>query len=165
MTAFAPDFVRHIGSREKGLAGYYERRLFDDTVALAGQAKYAIGDGVDRFILGALLKVYVAPIKTLFFGEVDSVQLIFDSAAVGTREQIVGLLGVTVLPVRGLMLTALGERNQLDVEVRGSAWNAATAPINWFPYPHCEMQVVGRLESPAGGDVAKTFLAQIHYFL
>src|SRR5450432_1341206 len=50
LTAFAPDFVRHIGSEEKGLAGYFERRLFDDTVALAGQTRYAVGDGVQRFI-------------------------------------------------------------------------------------------------------------------
>jgi hypothetical protein len=165
LTAFAPDFVRHIGSREKGFVGYFERRLFDDTVALAGQTRYAIGDGVEKFILGVLAKVYVAPIKTLFFGEVDSVQLMFDSPLVGTREQLVAAYGLTVFPVRGVMLTALGERNQLDLAVRDSAWSAANAFFNWFPYPHCEMQLVGRLEFPAGGDTAKTFLAQLHYFL
>jgi hypothetical protein len=165
LTLFAPDFIRHIGSDEKGVAAYYEHRLLDDTVALAGQTRFAASDGLTRFILGAVAKVYVAPAKLLLFGEVDSVQLMFDSPIVGTREQVVSLLGVTALPVRGLMLTLLGERNQLDLEVRNSAWTAGTALINWFPYPHCEMQVMGRLELPAGGDVAKTFLAQVHYWL
>jgi hypothetical protein len=165
LTLFAPDFIRHIGSDEKGVTTYYEHRLLDDTIALGGQMRFAASDGLTRFILGAVAKAWVAPVKTLFFGEVDSVQLMFDSPIVGTREQIVAALGATVMPIRGIMFTALGERNQLDLEVRDSAWTAGSLLLNWFPYPHCEVQVMGRFELPGGGDVAKTFLAQIHYWL
>ena len=45
-----------------------------------------------------------------------------------------------------------------------AAWTAGDLMINWFPYPHFELQAMGRLQSPAGGDVAKTFFAQLHYF-
>ena len=165
VTAFAPDFVRHIGSEEKGFVAYYERRLLNDTVALAGQTRYADGDGVKRFILGGLGKAYIAPLRTMLMAEVDTVQLIFDSDQVGTRSQLVAAYGFTVLPVRGVMFTVLGERNQVDLEVRDSAWNAGSLLLNWFPYPHCEVQVMGRVDVPSGGDAAKTFFAQIHYFL
>ena len=46
VTAFAPDFVRHIGSDEKGFAAYLETRFHDDTIALAGQMRLAISPGV-----------------------------------------------------------------------------------------------------------------------
>jgi hypothetical protein len=33
-----------------------------------------------------------------------------------------------------------------------------------LPYPHVEAQVMGRLQFPAGGEIAKTLFAQLHYF-
>ena len=69
-----------------------------------------------------------------------------------------------MLPVRGVIVTLLAERNQTDVNVRNAAWTAATALVNWFPYPHVELQVMGRLQFPSGTDVAKTLFAQAHYF-
>ena len=77
---------------------------------------------------------------------------------------MIGLAGFTVLPIPGVMLTLLGERNQIDVAFN-DAWTAADALINWFPYAHVEAQVVGRLQFPTGGEVAKTLFIQLHYFL
>ena len=164
VTAFAPDFVRHLGSDEKGFAAYYERRLMNETAAVAAQARLADAPGVTRLIWGGVGKLNVDFLRTLFFAEVDAINMWFDDPAVGARMQMVGVGGFTVFPKRGVMVTLLGERNQLDVNVRGAAWTAGTALINWFPYPHFEMQLMGRLQYPSGGDAAKTFFAQAHYF-
>ncbi|HXU03823.1 MAG TPA: hypothetical protein VN903_22815, partial [Polyangia bacterium] len=164
LTAFAPDFIRHLGSDEKGFAAYYERRLMGETIAVAGQARLADAPGVTRMIWGGVGKVYIDLLRTLLLAEVDAVNMWFDDAAVGTRMQIVGVGGFAVLPKRGVIVTLLGERNQVDVNVRGAAWTAATGLINWFPYPHFELQVMGRLQYPSGGEAAKTLFAQAHYF-
>ena len=164
VTAFAPDFVRRIGSDEKGFAGMYERRLLDDRLALAGQARIADGPGATRFMWGGVGKLNVERLRTLFLAEVDVVHIRFDDPVVGWTMQVVGAAGVAVLPARGVVATLLAERNQIDVNVRGAAWTAATALVNWFPYPHFELQVMGRLQFPAGLPAAKTLFAQAHYF-
>jgi len=165
VTAFAPDFVRHIGSNEKGFAAYYEHRLADDKVALAAQTRVAAAPGVTRFMFGGLAKAYVPAARTLFMAEVDTVQLSFDDPMVDPRQQVVGAAGLSVFPLRGLMITALGELNQIDVQVRNDAWTAATALINWFPMAHLELQVMGRLQWPGDAQPAKTLFAQLHYYL
>ncbi len=164
LTAFAPDFVRHIGSEEKGFAGLYERRLLDDKLALGGQARIADGPGATHFMWGGVGKLNVERLRTLFLAEADFVHNRYDDRAVGWTTQLIALAGFSVLPVRGVIITLLGERNQTDVKIRGAAWTAATALVNWFPYPHFELQVMGRLQFPAGGDIAKTLFAQAHYF-
>ena len=164
VTAFAPDFVRRIGSDEKGVAGMYERRLLDDRLALAGQARIADGPGATRFMWGGVGKLNIERLRTLFLAEVDVVHIRFDDPVAGWTTQVVGVAGFAVLPVRGVIATLLAERNQIDVNVRGAAWTAATALVNWFPYPHVELQVMGRLQFPAGLPAAKTLFAQAHYF-
>jgi hypothetical protein len=165
VTAFAPDFLRHIGSTEKGVATMYERRILGDRAAVAVQGRLAFGPGVTRLVLGAVGKVFAERLKTLFLAECDAVQMEFAAAAAGSRAAFVGALGFATLPVRGLMVTILAERNQVDVQVRDAAWTAATALVNWFPYPHAELQVMGRLQFPGGTDTTKTVLLQLHYFL
>jgi hypothetical protein len=163
LTAFAPDFVRHIGSNESGAAIYYERRLLDDHLALGAQMRAASGPGLTRVIYGAVAKLYVESLRTLFLAEGDGVQLLFDQVDVGQRTQVVGAAGLAVLPIPSVILTLLGEHNQVDVDSQAS-WTAATALLNWFPYAHCEAQVMGRLQFPRGSDVAKTLFIQVHYF-
>ena len=164
VSLFAPDFVRHIGSNEQGVAALFAGRLADDHVELAAQTRLAVGPGVTRFIFGGYGKLYVERLRSLLFAEVDGVQLLFNDPSVGSRGQVIGLAGFTVLPIPGVMLTLLGERNQIDVAFN-DAWTAADALINWFPYAHVEAQVVGRLQFPTGGEVAKTLFIQLHYFL
>jgi hypothetical protein len=165
VTLFAPDFVRHIGSDEKGVAAYFEHRLLADTLALGAQTRLAGGPGATRFILGGVGKYWLPPARTLFLAEVNVVQTTFDADNVGTRGQLVALIGAAVTPLRGLQITVLGERNQVDLQVRNSAWNATTLLLNWFPYAHVEVQLMGRLQFPSGGQTAQTVLAQLHYYL
>jgi hypothetical protein len=164
-TVFVPDFVRHIGGQEKGAAAYFERRLRGETAAVAAQAKWAGGPGVTRMVAGSVGKYYLAPLKTLLLAEIDYVRLTVDDDGLGARHQVVGVAGLSVLPVKGVMVTLLGERNQEDLQVRDAARSAATTLVNWFPYAHVEVQVMGRLEFPAGGQTSKLLFAQLHYFL
>jgi hypothetical protein len=99
----------------------------------------------------------------MFLGEVDFVQLLFDTPGIGSRGQAVGAAGVAVLPLPSIVLTLLAEQNHVDLTVN-DAWTAATGLLNWFPYAHCELQVMGRLQFPSGGDVAKTLFVQGHYY-
>jgi hypothetical protein len=165
VTAFAPDVLRHIGSLEKGASAYFEHRILDDTGALGAQARLAFGEGMDRLIVGGVAKYYLEPIRTLLLGEANLVRQMFDGGGVSARHQFVATAGASVLPVRGLMITVLGERNQVDLTVRDDVWNAATGLVSWFPYAHFELQLMSQLQFPAGGRVAKTALLQVHYFL
>ncbi len=164
LTLFAPDFVRHIGSDEKGFAAYLETRFHDDTAALAGQLRVALAPGVTKVMSGIVGKAYLERLRTQLFGEVDLVNQIFTDLDDTTRTQIVGAAGLAVLPTTGVMVTLLGERNQVDVQVP-DAWTAATALVNWFPYAHVELQLMERLQFPTGGSTASTLFFQIHYFL
>jgi hypothetical protein len=162
VTAFMRDYLRNIGGSENGFAAYYEHLLLD-IAALAGQARFGVSPDAKRLVVGAVGKVYVEPIKTLFFAEGDLVSLMVDG--VDARQQLVGAGGFTLLPVRGLMVTLLGERFQDDLAVRQAAWTAGSAFVSWFPYAHFEAQLMYRAELPGGGDTANTFFAQLHYFL
>lgn len=164
VTAFAPDFWRQIGSNEKGLAAYLETRFGDDTIAVAAQARLAMAPGVQKVMGGLVGKFYVEPLRSMFLGEVDVVNQTFTQLADTSRTQVVGAAGVAVLPVRGVMVTLLGERNQVDVQI-DDAWTAGTFLLNWFPYAHLELQVMERFQIPSGGSAANTLFIQLHYFL
>ena len=163
VTAFAPDVLRHIGGTDSGATAYYEHRILDDKGALAAQTRLAFGDGVTRLIGGGVAKLYAPLLRTLFLAEGNLVHWKLDGSL--QRNQFVGAGGFAVLPVRGLMLTLLAERNQEDLAVRPAAWTAGTALLNWFPYPHFEVQVMGRLQFPGTTETTKTLFAQLHYFL
>jgi hypothetical protein len=163
VTAFAPDLLRHFGSDETGGAAYAERRFGSARGALGAQVKYATSPGVRRTITGAVGKYYVAPIKTLVFAEADLVLLSVPQLV--TRGQATAVLGAAVLPVRGVMVTVLGESYQEDLAVRGAARRAASARLGWFPYAHLEAEVMARAEFPSGAMTTTTWLAQLHYFL
>jgi hypothetical protein len=164
LTLFAPDFVRHIGSDEKGFAAYLETRFHDDRAALAGQMRVALSPGVTKVMTGAVGKVYLERLRTQLFGEVDLVNQIYTDLADTTRTQIVGVGGAAIFPWTGVMVTLLGERNQVDVQTP-DAWTAGTILVNWFPYAHVELQLMERLQFPSGGSAVSTLFFQVHYFL
>lgn len=163
LTAFGPDVVQKLGARESGAAAYYERRLFEETASIAVQGKFAAVDGTSRIIGGVVARYFLAPAKVMFLGEANLVNQMFDGPA--GQNQLVGAAGFTFLPWNSLMFTALGERLQTSIAVKDSTTNAATGLLNWFPYPHVELQLVGRLQMPSGQDTAKTALLQVHYYL
>jgi hypothetical protein len=163
LTAFAPDVIRHMGSRETGFTAYYERR-FADMAMVAAQFRTAYGGGLTRRIGGLVTKIWLAPVRLMLLGEADFVRN--DVSTIPPPSyQFVGAGGVSFLPIKGIIATVLAERDQVDLSVSGAAYNAGTAFVSWFPYAHFELQAVGRLQFPSGSQTAKTFLFQLHYFL
>jgi hypothetical protein len=163
LTAFAPDVLRHIGSDESGGAGLFELRT-GEANSIGLQARAGLKAGRNRFIGGAFGKSYIASIKTLFQVEGNVVHSIYANNF--ANNGFVGYAGITFFPFKGMWLTPFAERSQTDITVRDSATNAGGVQANWFPYPHFELTVLGRVQLPAGNDTgAKTLLAFIHYYL
>ena len=165
VTGFLPDGLRHMGATEKGVAALFEQQLPGGNGALGLQVKLGYGPGMDRMIAGLTAKQYIEPVRTLLVGEANLVRQSFDVGGIASRNQLVALAGLCLLPARGWMLTVLGERSQSDVDVADTATTATSGILTWFPIPHLELQVLGRLQFPAGSPTAKTVLAQVHYFL
>lgn len=163
VTGFLPDVVRHIGSDEGGVAALFERRILNDQGSLGVQAKYGNGPGVERTMAGAVGKLHVPSWRTMLLAEANFVHQEF--SVLGGSNQFVGAAGFAIFPARGLVLTLLGERNHQDVAVKGTAWNAGTFLLGWFPFPHVEVAAMGRLQFPDGQETTQTFLFQLHYFL
>jgi hypothetical protein len=159
LTAFVPDFLREFGGREKGAAALYENR-FDD-YALGLQARVGVGDDATRYGGGAYGKAWIPAIKTLFMAEGD----IFHWNIGSGSNQLIGYAGPTIFPFKGVWLAAYGEVNQSSIAVKTSATTAVNGQINWFPYPHFELMVLGRIQSPNGQGDTKTLLLQLHYYL
>jgi hypothetical protein len=162
VTAFAPDFARHIGGDAWGGAAFYERRVLGDVAAVAAQGRYAKGPDAGRWTGGLVGKLYVAPARTLLFAEANLLHVTVDAG--GQANQFVGAAGAALLPVRGVVITLLGERFQDDLAVAQAGWTAATALVSWFPYAHVEAQTMFRLEVPGGGTAVPAFFAQLHYY-
>jgi hypothetical protein len=162
VTAFGPDFLRQFGTKEKGAAALYEHR-FADAYALAIQGRLGITDDAKRYGGGFYAKAYLAPGKTLFMAEADIFH--WQGKTGSGANQLVGYFGPTMFPVKGLWLSIYGEVNQTDIRTKGTATTALDGQINWFPYPHFEFVVLGRLQTPDSQDSAKTLMLQIHYYL
>jgi hypothetical protein len=162
LTAFGPDFVQK-GIRESGGAALLEKRLFDETAQIGAQARVAFGDNVTRVTGGLVGKYYLEPANLLFLAEANVVHLRLDRG--DPLNQFVGAFGLSFVGIRSVLLTALVERNHADVTVKNVNWNAGMGIISWFPYPHFELQLVGRVDLPGGGDQARLGLLQLHYYL
>jgi hypothetical protein len=163
VTGFIPDLVRHFGGQDKGLAAMFEYRLAD-AYALGVDGKFGLGDAsAKRMGGGVFAKAYVAPIKTILMGQVDILHV---QGGTGTASnQLIAYIGPTIFPVRGVWLGAYAEINQTDINVKGTATQAVNGQLNWFPYPHFELVIQARMQSPQQQEAAKTFMAQLHMFL
>jgi len=163
VTAFIPDILRSFGGQEKGAAAMFEKRLAD-AFALGVDARLGLGDaGAKRYGGGLFGKAYVAPIKTIFMAQGDIVQVQGASGAAST--QLIGYVGPTIMPLRGLWLGGYAEVFQTDIKVKGTATTSLNGQLNWFPYPHFELVLQARMQSPQQQEAAKTVMAQLHYFL
>jgi hypothetical protein len=160
VTAFIPDFLRDFGSKEKGAAAMFEQR-FEDAYALGVQARVGATDDATRFGGGAYGKAWVPSINTLFMAEAD----LFHWQKGSGSNQLIGYAGPWIFPLKGVWLGAYGEVNQTDIKVKDTATTAINGQLNWFPYPHFEVIIQGRIQSPQGQGSTQTLLLQGHYFL
>jgi hypothetical protein len=168
LTAFTPDFVRDaVGQPGSGGALLYERRA-GDTAAYGVQGKVTASEHDLRATGGAIGKLYLAGPRLQLLAEANVVYQSFDDVD-APRAQLTAYLGATWFPVRGLMTQLALERWDEDLDVKGVARSAASAQVQWFPVAHIEVSLWGRLAMLGSGEedgpLAKTLLAQLHYYL
>jgi hypothetical protein len=158
-----PDPLQSIGYKERGGAVYGEMR-FASMAALALQGRVGIADEEARYQGGAVAKVWMAPARLLFMGEADVIRQQIKGTGVG-QTQLVSFAGLSLLPIRGLMATAAYERYHEDIAVAKTAHNAYDLEVNFFPWAHFELLMLGRLQQNGDGSRATLGMLQFHYYL
>jgi hypothetical protein len=164
----APTFFQAIGPRESGAAVYAEKRL-GGIAALAIQGRLGFASEADRYQLGAVGKLWVEQAKLLFMGEGDVIRQRLVGAS-NSQIQFVSFLNATWFPIRGLMFGASYERYQEDLDVSTTARNAVDGELNFFPWAHFEVVLLGRYQwSPDAAGIstpgAWLGMLQLHYYL
>jgi hypothetical protein len=162
VTVFTRDFLRNMGGNETGAAVLYEKRVGEGT-ALGAQARFGTQPDARRVMGGGYVKQWIEPARLLLQGEANVVR--WQAGGFG-RNEFVGFFGPSAFPIRGLMVMPFVERKQTDISVQNTATNGYGAQVNWWPYPHFELTLLGRAQDAAGpGLVARSFLAILHYYL
>jgi hypothetical protein len=159
-TAFAPDFTEYM-TRDRGAVVLYERRIGDVT-ALGFQGRLAMGQELRRYTGGAFWKRWAEGWKTLFQTEVN---VTMNQAGGVSVPELTLFAGPTVFPFKGLWVMPFYELRQSDVNSAITATHAYGGQINWFPYPHVELVLLGRIQRPSGQKAAQTGFFFLHYYL
>lgn len=148
-----------------GGAAYAEKR-FASMAALALQARVAKSTDQTLYQGGVVGKVWLDSAKILFMAEAD---LQRRSTTGGGANQFVGYFGPTFFPAKGFMASLAFERYQEDLRVAGTAHTAVDVQLNYFPWAHCEVVLLGRYQmngtGPADGPADSLGLLQLHYYL
>jgi hypothetical protein len=134
--------------------------------ALAAQARVGIGTDMSRYQGGLVGKLWIEPGKLLILAEGDFIrqQVTAASPAFG-QNQFVSYSGLSFFPVQGLMLSAAYERYQENLAVRGTGVNAIDGQINFFPYAHCELLFLYRMQMMGDQPLATLAMLQLHYYM
>jgi hypothetical protein len=168
-TAFAavpksfPDPLQSIGYKEAGGTVYAEKRLAG-MAAVALQTRVGVADEEARYQGGGVAKIWFDPAKLLFMGEADVIRQQIKGTGRG-QTQFVSFSGLTLFPIRGLMATLAYERYQENVEISKTGHNAYDLEVNFFPWAHIELLVLGRYQQNGDGAPASLGMLQFHYYL
>jgi len=148
-----------------GGAAYAEKR-FASMAALALQARVAKSTDQTLYQGGVVGKLWLDSAKILFMAEGD---LQRRSTTGGGANQFVGYFGPTFFPAKGLMASLAFERYQEDLRVAGTAHTAVDVQVNYFPWAHCEVVLLGRYQMNgtglADGPSDGLGMLQLHYYL
>jgi hypothetical protein len=163
-----PDFFAAVGARESGGAVYAEKR-FAGMAAVGLQARIGVATDEARYQGGGVGKLWLESVKLLFLGEADFIRQDLRQAHFG-QSQFVSYAGVTAFPVRGLLASLSYERFQEDLSVKATGRNAIDVEVNFFPWAHFELEVLGRYQDTNNSislNAASNTLAmvQLHYYM
>jgi hypothetical protein len=130
---------------------------------VGAQARAAFFDkdiyGYTTYHGGLLGKYWLEGAKLLFMAQADfGIKQIEDADY--TNKEVLGYLGVSYFPIRGIMVTAAGETWVEDLATPGVARNAGSLEVQYFPWAHFELLVYGRMSTDA-----TVLMTQLHYYL
>ncbi len=168
ITAFAPtpDFLGS-GTKAYGLAGYYEKRIRDDTAAWGAQYKASFSKDDAVYMVGGVGKLWLEKAKVLLLGELNLGMQTFDIDGADARPQLAGYMGATYFPMKGIMVGTALERYVSDLNINGTERDSVNVTLQVFPYAHFELVLMGKFEFQGSefGDPAKLGMFQLHYYL
>lgn len=166
ISAFIPRPVDFLGAGVKasGIAGYYERRLMNDTAAIAGQFRIGVSGDDTRVAFGVVGKRYLTEAKLMVLAELDLQRQSFADVD-GTRWQLASYVGASTFVARGWMVGGALHHWSPDITLR-SARDAAEVNVQYFPKAHFELHFITRA-SGEGDFEEPSLLAmlQLHYYL
>ncbi len=167
LSAFVPRPVDLLGAgiKAKGIAAYYERRVLDDTAALALQTKLGFSSTDTRLSAGIVGKRWMPVAEVMLLAEINLVRQSFADAAGPLRYQVAAYAGASKMVATGVMVGAAVHRWQPDVRLRSSR-DAFELNIQYFPKAHLELHLLTRIAGE--GDFENPgllSLLQLHYYL
>jgi hypothetical protein len=164
----APEFFGGVAPQQYGFAGYAEKRIAKMS-ALAGQLRIAVGSLQSTYQVGGVGKLWIEGAKILFLGEGDLIRQEYAANPTFGQNQWVSYLGANFYPMRGLMASLAYERFQEDLHVSTTGRNAYDVQVNFFPWAHCEVLLLGRYQLTGNGSTdggtASLLMLQLHYYL
>lgn len=166
VSAFVPRPVEFLGAgiKASGIAAYYERRMWEDTAAIATQARVAVSELETRVTLGAIGKRFMPEAEVLLLGEVDVQRQSFEDAG-ATRWQIASYLAASKFVARGWMVGAAVHHWHPDLTLR-SARDAFEINVQYFPRAHFELHLLTRVSGEGDFETPSLLtLLQLHYYL
>lgn len=167
VSAFVPRPVDLLGAglRTTGVAAYYERRVLEDTAAIAAQARFASSSTDTRVTAGIVGKRWFPKSEVMLLAELDLVRQDFADDIGPTRYQLAAYASASKFLAKGLMVGAAVQRWQPDLRLRSSR-DALDLNLQYFPRAHFELHLLTRL-SGAGDfdDPGLLTLLQLHYYL
>jgi len=167
-TAFGPQPSPLLGAAPPAWGGtlYYERRIREDTAAWAAQAKVAITDDDVRATAGGVGKLWLEGTKLMLLAELNY-QLQTFSGNAPARSQVVAYLGATYFASQGLLVGATVHTWEPDLTLAADSRTAADLSVQYFPWAHTELHMIGRVDARGLelGDPGFLGLIQLHYYL
>ncbi|MFN0249687.1 MAG: hypothetical protein ACKV2T_22590 [Kofleriaceae bacterium] len=167
VSAYVPRPIEFLGAglRASGATVYAEKRLFEDTAAIAGQARVAKSDTDVIATTGVVGKRWFPEAEIMLLGEIDLQRQQFASSIGPTRYQLAAYGGASTFVARGWMVGTALHWWQPDLRAR-SARTAFQLDLQYFPRAHVELHLLAR----AGGagdldDPGLLTLLQLHYYL
>lgn len=167
LSAFVPRPVDFLGSgvKARGAAAYVERRLLEDTAAIAGQARLAVSSNDARIAAGVVGKRWWSSAEVMLLAELDLQRQSFADEAGPTRYQLAGYLGASRFVASGLMVGAALHRWQPDLRLRTSR-DAFEVNVQYFPTAHVELHLLTRVGGEGDLDAPGLLsMLQLHYYL
>ncbi|ACY18157.1 hypothetical protein [Haliangium ochraceum] len=179
LTAFAPAPVLNLGSSENttsapvgttgyGGAFYYENRNEDQTGSFGAQIKADFGDAQSRYWLGGLYKRFFEDQSLMLMSQFDIGLGTFSGDVDADAQFLLSAhADLTYFVTQGLMLTGTIERYDPDLLLSGSGRDGVGLAVQYMPYAHCEVHLLGRLDFQGEDYAAPTPLGMLmlHYYL
>ncbi|GAB4562782.1 MAG: hypothetical protein Tsb0020_11370 [Haliangiales bacterium] len=180
ITAFAPAPVLLLSGNESldsapvgndgfGGALYYENRNEDQDGAFGVQARVNLEEEVSTFMVGGLYKAYYEDLSLMVLGQLDVGMKAFGSDVDDADPQLLlgAHLGVTYFLTQGIMLTSMVERYDPDLLLSKSGRDSVNLSVQYFPYAHIELHLLGKLEFQGEdyGSPSPLGLLMFHYYL